>query len=71
MNIILQCVALVCILGGIYLTAHKKRLSWVVYEIGGVAWVILYARTGLYIAIIAQSIFMIMNIYGWFKWGKK
>lgn len=70
MKIALQVIALCCTLGGIILTAHKNRLCWLIYEIGGFAWITLYIISGLYIAIIAQSIFLVMNIFGWIKWGK-
>jgi hypothetical protein len=39
--------------------------------LGGLAWIALYLRKELYIAIIAQLIYMSMNVYGWISWGKK
>jgi nicotinamide mononucleotide transporter len=68
--IALQLIALSCVVVGILLTARKKRAAWLVYEIGGVAWVALYLSKGLYIAVLAQLVFMTMNIYGWIQWGK-
>ena len=70
MIIVLQIVALACVIGGILLMAKKNRLAWLVYEAGGVAWVTLYIKKGLYIAVLAQLIFMALNICGWIQWGK-
>jgi nicotinamide mononucleotide transporter len=71
MIIFLQIVALSCVIAGILLMAKKKRLAWLIYEVGGVAWVTLYIKKGLYIAVLAQLIFMVLNIYGWIQWGRK
>jgi nicotinamide mononucleotide transporter len=70
MIIFLQLFALSCAIGGILLTARKSRACWLVYEAGGVAWIALYLKKGLYIAVLAQVIFMVLNIYGWIQWGK-
>lgn len=70
MIIFLQLFALSCVVGGILLTARKKRVSWLVYEAGGFAWITLYIMKGLYIAVLAQLVFMTLNIYGWIQWGK-
>jgi len=67
----LQLMGTTCVILGIYLTAHKKRAAWAVYQLGGLAWIALYLRKELYIAIIAQLIYMNMNVYGWISWGKK
>jgi len=66
----LQLMGTTCVILGIYLTAHKKRAAWAVYQLGGLAWIALYLRKELYIAIIAQLIYMSMNVYGWISWGK-
>jgi len=68
---LLQIIGTACVIGGIYLTAHKRRAAWVVYQIGGVAWIMLYLKKELYIAILAQVIYMAFNVYGWREWGKK
>jgi nicotinamide riboside transporter PnuC len=70
MKVALQIIALCCTRGGIILTANKRRSCWLVYEVGGFAWITLYIMSGLYIAIIAQAVFLVMNIFGWVKWGK-
>ena len=70
MIVFLQLVALACVVCGILLTARKKRAAWVVYEIGGFAWITLYVMKGLYIAVLAQLVFMTLNIYGWIQWGE-
>lgn len=67
----LQLIGTACVIGGIYLTAHKRRAAWVVYQFGGLAWITLYLKKGLYIAILAQVIYMSFNVYGWITWGKK
>jgi len=71
MIIALQIIGTASVITGLYLIAHKKRLAWLVYEIGGVAWILLYLKKGLHIAILAQLIYMGMNIYGYINWGKK
>jgi len=71
MIVALQLMGTICVILGIYLTAHKKRAAWAVYQLGGLAWIALYLRKELYIAIIAQLIYMGMNVYGWISWGKK
>jgi nicotinamide riboside transporter PnuC len=70
MKIALQVIALCCTLGGIILTAHKRRSCWVVYQIGGVALITVYLMTHLYILIIAQAVYMTANVYGWLRWGR-
>lgn len=70
MIIFLQLFALSCVAGGTYLAARKKRAAWLVYEAGGVAWVALYLIKDLHIAVLAQLVFLTMNIYGWIQWGK-
>ena len=70
MKVALQIIALCCTLGGIILTAHKNRLCWVVYQIGGLALITVYLMTHLYILIACQTVYMTANIYGWIKWGK-
>jgi len=67
---VLQVIGTSCVLLGTYFTAHKKRAAWVVYQLGGLAWIALYLRKELYIAIMAQLIYMTMNVYGWIAWGK-
>lgn len=71
MNVALQIIAFLCVLGGVWLISHKKRAAWIVYQFGGIAWILLYFRKGLYIAICAQCVYMCMNVYGWLKWGEK
>jgi hypothetical protein len=70
MKIALQIIAVCCTLSGVILSAYKRRLCWVIYQCGGVAWVTLYAISHLYIAILAQIIFMVANVFGFIKWGK-
>jgi len=70
MAIALQIIGTLCVLIGVILSAYKRRLCWIIYQCGGIAWVSLYIVSHLYIAILAQVIFMVANIFGWIKWGR-
>ena len=70
MKVALQIIALCCTLGGIILTAHKRRSCWVVYQIGGVALITVYLISYLYILILCQVVYMAANVYGFVKWSK-
>ena len=71
MNLVLQAVGIASVITGLYLMAHKRRAAWLVYQVGGVAWIWLFLRSELYGAVLAQVVYMSMNVYGWIKWGKE
>lgn len=67
----LQLISLVLSLLGTYLIAKKKRSGWLIAFSAGLSWTILYVQSELYIAILAQIAFMVMYLFGWFKWKRK
>jgi len=70
MLIILEIVALIATGIGALLIARKKRAGWLVFLIGSPAWISLYIMKGLYLILLAQIYFIIINIIGWVNWSK-
>lgn len=56
---------------GAYLNVKRKRVSFLLYTIANIGWVL----TNLYFEIYSQAalffVFTILSTYGWFEWGRK
>ena len=70
MKIFLQVMALLLSGIGILLCSQKKRSFWLFSMASGVFWFAIYLTTGLYIALISQTVYMVLSAYGWVAWGK-
>lgn len=68
MTITLQLLSFTSIIVGMLLLHEKIRVGWLVYELSGACLIWLYVRTGLYVLIAAQFIFMALNLRGWMRW---
>jgi hypothetical protein len=71
MTLALQLLSFSSILAGMIMLNERVRAGWLVYQLSGVCLIWLYARTGLYVLIIAQATFMAFNLRGWLRWGRK
>lgn len=56
---------------GAYLNVKKKRISFLLYTIANIGWIL----TNLYFEIYSQAmlflVFTFLSTYGWIEWGKK
>jgi nicotinamide riboside transporter PnuC len=56
---------------GAYLNVKKKRISFLLYTIANIGWIL----TNLYFEIYSQAalffVFTLLSTYGWIEWGRK
>lgn len=52
----------------IYLLGNKARYGFVLMTLGNVCWVTMGVLTDSMAMILANLIFLTMNVRGWFKW---
>ena len=69
--IFLQSVAVLTTLIGALSMVYKKRIGWLVFLVGNIAWISIFIKTELYLLVLTQLIFVVVNTKGWFQWGKK
>ena len=53
----------------VYLTAREKIMCWPVGIVNIILFFILFYQVQLYSDMVLQVYFLIMSIYGWWKWG--
>lgn len=67
---ILDWIALILSVIGIYFNANKNKLCWPIWAFSSVLWTIYYFIVGEIPSGITWLIFLGSNIYGWVKWSK-
>lgn len=60
------------LMGFIYVSLEvlQKRFMWVMSLIASLAYIVVYAREGLYAMMLLQLYYICLAIYSYFKWGK-
>ena len=71
MKIFLQIMALLLSAIGVILCARKKRAFWLFSIASGIFWFAIYYVSALYIALVAQTLYTGMNVWGWWSWRNK
>ena len=54
----------------IYLIGNKKRSGFIFAIIGSISWLIFGWLNHSFPSVIANSVFILLNIRGFLKWGK-
>lgn len=55
---------------GVYLSIKEKTIAWLFFIICYSAYVYLSFEAGLFAALLMNSIFIVISIYGWLSWTK-
>ena len=55
----------------IYLLGNKARYGLVLMTLGNVCWITMGVLTDSMAMILANLIFLTMNVRGWFKWASE
>lgn len=55
---------------GVYLSIKEKVVAWLLFIICYTAYVYLSYEAGLYAALLMNSVFILISIYGWLSWSK-
>jgi len=53
---------------GLVLVMLKRRVGWLVMFVAGFGYLWVYAGSGLWVFIVVQVYFMVINIIGFVKW---
>ena len=70
MTLPLQLATAAVILAGLWLLTAKRRAGWLVMFCAGFAYLYAYWSAGLYVFMVVQVVFMVMNVVGFVRWGR-
>ena len=55
---------------GTFYNIQKKVAGWVIWTISNIGWVINFSRKGMVAEATLFSVYLVLSIYGIFKWMK-
>lgn len=53
----------------IYLLGNKSRMGFAVMMCGNACWMVVGLLTASIALVIANAVFLLMNVRGWIRWG--
>lgn len=56
---------------GVWLTSKQYKACWLVNIVAVFLYVIIFYRVNLYADASLQTVFILMQLYGWYSWSKK
>ena len=68
--IILQIIVIIFAVIGAILNIHKNKLCFLYWTVANIGAMILCFHTKLYLLILIQIFYSVLNVIGWKKWGK-
>ena len=55
---------------GVYLSIKEKTVAWLLFIVCYTSYVFLSYQADLFAALLMNSVFIFISIYGWFSWSK-
>jgi hypothetical protein len=68
---VIDWIGTILILGGFALNIRKNWWCWPVWVVGTGLWLCVYWRDAQWAGFAQSSVFQVMNLWGWYVWGKK